>query len=101
MSENVFSFGAGIASEMENRPNNEGTDDVSNQALFDDNRRLIFSETIEQQLQAMQYFRELLSEGNPPIDDVIDAGLVPRFVQFLENDSQRVSIHLSQSFLDK
>jgi hypothetical protein len=99
MSENVFSFRSGFASEMEDRPN-EGTADVANQALFDDNLRLIFSETIEQQLQAMQYFRELLSEGNPPIDDVIDAGLVPRFVQFLENDSQRVSMYLSQSFID-
>jgi hypothetical protein len=96
MSENVFSFGPGFTSEMEDMPN-EGTAvvlmDGVDQALFDDNRRLIFSETIEQQLQAMQYFRQLLSvENEPPIDDVIGAGLVPRFVQFLENDGQRVSV---------
>jgi hypothetical protein len=102
MSESVFSFEPGFASEMEDMPNNEGTDDVPNQALFDDNRRLIFSETIEQQLQAMQYFRKLLCVTNkPPIHDVVGAGLVPRFVQFLENDSQRVSMYLSQSFIDK
>ncbi len=99
MSENVFSFGPGFTSEMEDRPE---TDDVPNKALFDDNRHLIFSDTVQQQLQAMKYFRQLLSvENDPPIDDVIDAGLVPRFVQFLENDSQRVSMYLCQSFLDK
>jgi hypothetical protein len=104
MSENVFSFGPGFTSEMEDMPD-EGTTlaliDGPNRPIFDDNRRLIFSETIEQQLQAMQYFRKLLSVEKKPIDDVIDAGLVPRFVQFLENDSQRVSINVCQSFLDK
>eukprot|EP01039_Chlorochromonas_danica_P012472 gene12472-14274_t len=93
MSENVFSFGPGFTSEMEDMPNEGITAaliDGPNRPIFDDNRRLIFSETIEQQLQAMQYFRKLLSvENDPPIDDVIGAGLVPRFVQFLENDSQR------------
>jgi hypothetical protein len=102
MSGNVFSFGPGFASEMEDMPD-EGVIlmDGVDQAMFDNNRRLIFCETIEQQLQAMQYFRKLLCVENKPIDEVIDAGLVPRFVQFLENDSQRVSINLSQSFLDK
>ena len=104
MSDNVFSFGPGFTSEMEDMPD-EGTTVAlihgTNHPIFDDNRRLIFSENIEQQLQAMQYFRKLLCVNKKPIDDVMDAGLVPRFVQFLENDSQRVSMHLSQSFLDK
>jgi hypothetical protein len=90
MSESVFSFEPGFASEMEDRPNNEGTDDVPNQALFDDNRRLIFCETIEQQLQAMQYFRELLCVKNkPPIHDVVGAGL-----EFTPLSQQHKSVNL-------
>eukprot|EP01033_Poteriospumella_lacustris_P023315 gene23315-biopygen7318 len=85
--ENLQSHG-----KMEDMPDEGNTAaliDGTNHPIFDDNRRLIFCETIEQQLQAMQYFRKLLSVENKPIDEVIDAGLVPRFVQFLENDSQR------------
>lgn len=41
----------------------------------------------ELQLKSTQHFRRLLSiEKNPPIQDVIDAQVVPRFVEFLQRN---------------
>jgi len=36
------------------------------------------------------------AEPNPPIDDVIRAGIVPRFVQLLQNDAN-CTLQVSQS----
>uniref|UniRef100_A0A7S3RB89 Importin subunit alpha n=1 Tax=Dunaliella tertiolecta TaxID=3047 RepID=A0A7S3RB89_DUNTE len=48
--------------------------------------RGVFSNNVQEQYDATQKFRKLLSiERNPPIEEVIKTQVVPKFVEFLQN----------------
>lgn len=53
----------------------------------------VFSENVDDQVQATTKFRKLLSkERNPPIEKVIECGVIPRFVQFLRSPHTIVQV---------
>jgi importin subunit alpha-6/7 len=53
----------------------------------------VFSDNIGDQLVATAKFRKILSkERNPPIEKVIECGVIPRFVEFLSSDTNTLQV---------
>ncbi|RIA98973.1 armadillo-type protein, partial [Glomus cerebriforme] len=56
----------------------------------------IYSNHVEKQLISMKKFRKLLAEERvPPIQQIIDTGVIPKFVEFLQSKNQLLKIESS------
>ena len=57
----------------------------------------VFSDDVYAQLAATSKFRKILSqEKNPPIELVIECGVIPRLVQFLESPHVTLQVTMRQ-----
>jgi len=53
----------------------------------------VFSNNVDDQLISTAKFRKILSkERNPPIERVIECGVIPKFVEFLSSEHNTLQV---------
>ena len=58
----------------------------------------VFSDSVDAQLECTTKFRKLLSkERNPPIEKVIECGVIARFVEFLRSPHSMIQVRAALS----
>ncbi|KAH6563806.1 hypothetical protein BASA50_004518 [Batrachochytrium salamandrivorans] len=85
---------AGAQSESEDEGHGAGGATFAQQELHQQLTAMVaglMSSVVEEQYDATSRFRKLLSkEKNPPIAEVINCGVIPRFVEFLRSDNAQL-----------
>eukprot|EP01084_Bolivina_argentea_P236477 397605_1 len=69
--------------------NNSSSNNYTKQNIIDLPKLVhgCFSNNIAAQFESARQFRLILSAANPPIHEVINSGVVPRFIQFCRNNN--------------
>ena len=82
----------------EHRRQNPSSDFVLSDKLSEEMVQGVFSDDPPRQLNAVKKFRELVTDGKKPmIELVVECGVVPRFVQFLQGDHVMLQVSLIPS----
>lgn len=62
----------------------------------------VFSDNVNDQLNATSKFRKILSkERNPPIERVIECGVIPKFVEFLASGHNALQVEFCNDLVNK
>eukprot|EP01052_Picozoa_sp_SAG31_P041999 SAG31_NODE_6533_length_1986_cov_1.269210_1_plen_177_part_10 len=72
---------------FEPQPEAEEICPLESEQMMAEHTQLVDSSEIHDQLIGTAWFGKLLSEPDPPVQDVVAAGVLPRFVDFLQNSS--------------
>ncbi|KAJ1964884.1 Importin subunit alpha-1 [Dipsacomyces acuminosporus] len=91
-----FNLPAGSLSDSEDEDLGTSANQEQLQEQFPAMISSLYSENLDDQLSAVTKFRKLLSkERNPPIEEVIECGVVPRFVELLRSSHSVIQFEAS------
>lgn len=59
----------------------------------------VMSDQFEEQIRSMTEFRKILSRNNAPVQQIIDTGVIPRFVLFLRTFNPDLQVRISICYI--